>query len=302
MKNQPFVSIVICTHNRAVDLERYALRSIKDLDYSNFEIVVVDDASTDDTAAVVQKHVGQFDRLKYVRNERHRCLCHVRNLGIAHSEGEIVAFTDDDCFLDSNWLAEMVLPYLEDDQVMAVTGQVFSGKSGEPQSAAGCNMSFRSSVFKSVRFDENLRYSHWFDEMELFQQMERLGMRRVEQPSAIVHHYVRPSAFRPDKIGKSLNAIYLYAKQTALWKYYGSILLFSRCFIRYKAGSKYWIERHFSKLGCCQLVGHLKNRPVNRPIVLQWLSVYWLVLIEIPCRAVTRRISDHRMRARNRAH
>ena len=87
------VSVVIPTYNRAYII-RQALDSVITQTYRNFEIVVVDDGSTDNTAEVVQQY--ESDRVRYVRHERNRGCSAAYNTGIAATTGDIVALLDSD--------------------------------------------------------------------------------------------------------------------------------------------------------------------------------------------------------------
>ena len=93
----PLVSVVVPTHNRAPLLRR-AIDSVLEQTYRNLDLIVVDDASEDDTAEVV----ASFDdrRVRYYRHETNRHVSATRNTGIEHSRGEYVAFLDD----DDEWL------------------------------------------------------------------------------------------------------------------------------------------------------------------------------------------------------
>lgn len=89
----PLVTVVVATRNRAELLPR-ALRSALAQTYSNLEIIVVDDCSTDHTKAVVE---GLADpRLAYVRNDVRQGGAGARNIGIALAKGEFLCFLDDD--------------------------------------------------------------------------------------------------------------------------------------------------------------------------------------------------------------
>ncbi|MGD9842293.1 MAG: glycosyltransferase family 2 protein [Steroidobacteraceae bacterium] len=89
----PFFSVVIPTHNRVDRVER-ALRSITNQSMDDYEIVVVDDGSSDSTP---QYLVGvQSDRCQTLRNEPNRGVSASRNRGVAASRGEFVVFLDDD--------------------------------------------------------------------------------------------------------------------------------------------------------------------------------------------------------------
>src|SRR3990167_9420175 len=90
---RPVVSVVMPTFNLARLLER-ALRSALDQTYDNLEIIVVDDASSDDTPDVVK--TVQDERVRYIRHETNRGGSAARNTGIRIATGEFIAFLDDD--------------------------------------------------------------------------------------------------------------------------------------------------------------------------------------------------------------
>jgi glycosyltransferase involved in cell wall biosynthesis len=95
----PKLSVIIPTHNRA-DVISTAIASVLGQTYQDFEIVVVDDASTDGTAAVVK---GLKDpRIRYIRNEINKGDAGSRNIGILNSDSEYIGFLDD----DDEWLPE----------------------------------------------------------------------------------------------------------------------------------------------------------------------------------------------------
>ena len=89
----PSFSVVIPTYNRAPLLPR-ALRSVLGQTFEDFELLVVDDASTDDTTAVVAAH--QDRRISYLRLQENGGVANARNAGIAAARGTFVCFLDDD--------------------------------------------------------------------------------------------------------------------------------------------------------------------------------------------------------------
>lgn len=93
----PKVSVIIPTHNRS-ELLRVAIQSVLNQTFEDFEIVVVDDASNDDTEDVV-KGIGD-NRIEYIRHETNRGEGGTRNTGVKNSKGEYIAFLDD----DDEWL------------------------------------------------------------------------------------------------------------------------------------------------------------------------------------------------------
>jgi glycosyltransferase involved in cell wall biosynthesis len=97
------LSVVICTHNRARYLEA-AIRSVLAQDYPQpaYELIVVDNRSTDDTAAVCRAFEPQAN-FRYVF-EPELGLCHARNRGWRAAAGEFVVYLDDDAVAEPGWL------------------------------------------------------------------------------------------------------------------------------------------------------------------------------------------------------
>ena len=95
----PVVSVIVPTRNRASSLEML-LASLEAQTYPDFEVVVVDDGSTDSTADVAQRSA----RVRYVRGNAAGAV-DARILGVKTATGSILAFTDDDCVVDPGWLA-----------------------------------------------------------------------------------------------------------------------------------------------------------------------------------------------------
>jgi len=93
--NSPLVSIVITTFNRR-ELVQKAIRSALAQTYTNFDLHVVDDGSTDGTGETIKYHFGEKERFFYCRHEVSHGLSAARNTGISRSLGEYLAFLDDD--------------------------------------------------------------------------------------------------------------------------------------------------------------------------------------------------------------
>lgn len=91
----PKVSIYISTHNRLKKLKR-AVNSVLAQDYSNMEILICDDASSDGTKEFSENLCLQDSRIKYIRNETNKGACVTRNLGINNATGYFITGLDDD--------------------------------------------------------------------------------------------------------------------------------------------------------------------------------------------------------------
>lgn len=99
MSRNPRVSVIIPTFNRAQLLGR-AIRSVLNQTYQDFEIIVVDDGSTDNTEEVVKSF--NDERIRYTRHEQNRGAAAARNTGIKIARGDYIAFQDS----DAEWLPE----------------------------------------------------------------------------------------------------------------------------------------------------------------------------------------------------
>ena len=97
--DNPFFTVVIPTHNRSNLLKR-AIASVINQSYEYFEIVIVDDHSSDETFSVIKKFTDF--RIRYMQNKRAKGACGARNTGIYSAKGQWVAFLDD----DDVWLSD----------------------------------------------------------------------------------------------------------------------------------------------------------------------------------------------------
>jgi len=103
-----FVSIIIPTHNRASLLPR-AINSVLTQTYTNFEIIIVDDGSNDNTQQVCQNFINENQNIKYIKNENSVGGAEARNIGMRQAKGEIIAFLDD----DDEWLPQKLEKQIE---------------------------------------------------------------------------------------------------------------------------------------------------------------------------------------------
>jgi glycosyltransferase involved in cell wall biosynthesis len=99
------ISIIICTGNRAPALRQslFSLDEIKIADTRKVELIIVDNASSDDTSVAVQHFKPRAMNVKYAY-ELKRGLSNARNAGLAHAQSEFILFTDDAVFSAEEWL------------------------------------------------------------------------------------------------------------------------------------------------------------------------------------------------------
>jgi hypothetical protein len=105
------ISVVVCTRNGSATLEG-CLHSLQKQSYPHYEVLVIDDGSTDRVPEVVK----QFPAVRYVRQE-HGGLSVARNRGMTEARGEVIAYTDDDCRADEDWLYYLALGFAEQEWV-----------------------------------------------------------------------------------------------------------------------------------------------------------------------------------------
>jgi glycosyltransferase involved in cell wall biosynthesis len=171
------ISIVICTYNRRRLLPR-AIESVIAQDFSfPYELIIVDNASTDGTPDLIEKWRKQYPSLILYVFEPVAGLSHARNAGVAAASGEIIAMIDDDAFADTDWLREIqsafdefpqagcvgghVIPEWESRQPAWINDELLPAIGGENFGTekrildgklypVGANMAFRKSVFYEV--------------------------------------------------------------------------------------------------------------------------------------------------------
>ena len=120
----PLISVVLPTRNRTALLPR-AIASVRAQAYPTWEIVLVDDASTDDTPAVVEGLQAELgpDRLRSIRAP-HGGVCAARNHALASAKGSLIAYLDDDNTMHPLWLKVVVWAFAQRPDIDVVYGGI----------------------------------------------------------------------------------------------------------------------------------------------------------------------------------
>jgi len=148
----PSISIIVPSHNRAGQL-LVCLRSLCKLDYPVhcLEMLVVDDASTDETPAMLAQVMQEFEAqgrmIRVVRHTFQQGVARSRNTGAEAARHDLLAYIDSDCVASPDWLAELV-PAFQDENTAAVGGMI---QAYERKSMLGRYEDIRSSLFMGVR-------------------------------------------------------------------------------------------------------------------------------------------------------
>jgi len=122
LRDGPTFSVIVCTRDRARVLGP-CLAALQRLRYSRFEVVVVDNTAGDAAVETLVRRIDSPVPFRYVV-ERNTGLARARNRGTQASEGDVVAFIDDDAIADTHWLAELARGYLGVEGAGSVNGSI----------------------------------------------------------------------------------------------------------------------------------------------------------------------------------
>ncbi len=217
LREYPKASVIVCSYNGGKTLDR-CLTSLKDINYPNYEVVLVDDGSKDDTQEIAARHPW----IKNVRQEN-KGLSFARNVGGYESTGDVIVYTDSDCMADPDWLYYLIGTLLSGDfagvggpnisppaenWVQACVAAAPGGPSHVlltdvvAEHIPGCNMAFHRWAFNQVGgFDPEYRKAG--DDVDFCWRLQQSGGVIAFSPAAIVWHYRRFTlqAFRKQQEG-----------------------------------------------------------------------------------------------------
>lgn len=204
----PRVSVVMCVYNGEETLED-CLQGLTTLAYPDYEVIVVDDGSTDGSAQIAARYPCRLIRTPNAG------LSAARNTGLAAASGEIVAYIDADARPDSHWLhylcetlrdseEEFVgvggpnLPYRVDGELAECVANAPGGpihvllSDREAEHIPGCNMAFRKEALEAIGgFDPTFRVAG--DDVDICWRIQERGWKLAFSPSAVVWHHQRRS-------------------------------------------------------------------------------------------------------------
>ena len=202
----PRISVVVCSLNGARTV-RDTLEGLQEIEYPDFEVIVVDDGSTDRTAAIASEYPVRLIRTA------NQGLSSARNVGLENATGEIVAYTDDDARPDPHWLTFLATAFMNSDHVsmggpnIAPSGDGWiadcvANAPGGPvhvlltdevaEHIPGCNMAFRKESLRAIGgFDPRFRTAG--DDVDICWRLQERGWTIGFSPAALVWHHRRNS-------------------------------------------------------------------------------------------------------------
>lgn len=223
-------SIIVCTYNRSGSLKRTldCLSRLNTPEDLQWEVVIVDNNSIDDTRQLVESERKRLDFLRY-EFESQQGLSHARNCGIGSAKGDILVFTDDDVCPEPDWL-ERIVSNMRESGCDACGGYIAPSWEKQPPSwlterfygflaiktddgdpyridsrnnlPFGANMAFNKTVFEQVGLFDTSRGRKGNvlasgEDGEMFERILASGMKVMYFPDARVHHKIE--AFRTEK-------------------------------------------------------------------------------------------------------
>ncbi|MFQ3675166.1 MAG: glycosyltransferase [Endomicrobiia bacterium] len=237
MTNKPLISIIIPVFNVEKTIEK-CLQSIFELNYPNYEVIIINDGSTDNTGKILVKY---SDKLKILETLGIGPSA-ARNIALKEAKGEYIALTDGDCIVDKEWLNKLLEGFLVDKKIVGVGGTQVSPEDEtefgkmitnfmksvgfidyiKTKTAKGyftshnpsCNVMYKKEIFDKVgNFKEGL----WpGEDVEFDYRITKIGYKLFFNPEAVVYHY------RAENILKFIKMMFNYGKaQGILVRMYG---------------------------------------------------------------------------------
>jgi glycosyltransferase involved in cell wall biosynthesis len=205
------LSVLVCTRNRARSLRATLEWFFAQRFAADYELVIVDNASTDETRQVAERFLENFpDRVRYLFEARPG-LSRARNTAIKAARGEIIVFTDDDVLVTTDWLCEIEREFSSDPDLFALGGRVVLARetlqavaiftADERREitfpngggvAMGANLAFRRELFDRVGlFDVRLGAGTFFaggEDIEFIYRTLMAGYKFYYAPNVVVAH------------------------------------------------------------------------------------------------------------------
>ncbi|WP_414550052.1 glycosyltransferase family 2 protein [Anabaena sp. CCY 0017] len=229
---KPLVTIGICTNNRAESLSTHSLSAIEKLTYPNYEVIIVDDGSTDKTQQILYEYKDKIENLYILRNQKNRGVLYSRNRVLENAKGEIIVFNDDDVSLFPDCLDEIVKAYMQYAEVGFIWGGVYQCHGSHDRNkltfGSGSLFSLRRIVANHLKFDTNIRYFKTYvcEEHDFARRVQKAQIKIIKLDTAKSNHYQALHKNRPLRgIGGDLNYLYEKVKNNSLLEYYKSLML-----------------------------------------------------------------------------
>jgi len=207
---QKLVSVIIPVYNGEKTISQ-CLDSVLRQTYSNYEVIVVDNNSADNTKKIIREFQRKYKNLFYFF-EPIRSVGMARNSGIKNSKGEILCFTDSDCVLPLNWIENLTKPIISgNEKIVAGSSQNLAenywtkqiqkrdylleqriSKNNYIENLDGKNFAIKKNLMLKVMFDPDIKM---MDDLDLYIRLKKISKARF-LPEVKVGHYHRSSMIK----------------------------------------------------------------------------------------------------------
>jgi GT2 family glycosyltransferase len=238
----PMVSVVVLNFNGKKLLGK-CLDSVLKSDYPNFEVVFVDNASTDGSVEFVRSNFGQYSNLRIMRNDGNFGFAEGNNIGARVARGKYVAFLNNDTEVDPEWLKELAKVMESDGTIGAAQSKLLLfdrktidsagdfinsygkgwmrghgeedegqyGRTDEIFSARGAAMIIRKQILREVGYFDSTFFMV-FEDVDLCWKVRLNGYKVLFVPKSIVYHFGSSIRKETQDIGKG----YFYSIRNSL--------------------------------------------------------------------------------------
>jgi glycosyltransferase involved in cell wall biosynthesis len=309
--DQPLVTIGISTYNRSASLRQQSLAAIEKLTYPNYEVIVIDDSSPDDTQTVIQEYQAKISNFTFFRNIKNEGICYSRNRILDNAKGDIIVFIDDDVSVFPDCLDEIVKAYTQDPDALFAWGGVYQCHGTcDPNKltfGSGSLFSIRRIIAQHFRFDTNIRYMKTYvcEEHDFARRVQQAPAKIIRTPAAKANHYQAPAKNRAWRgLGGDLNYLYENSKRNSVFDYYQSLLVglwdvIAQVTLNHKS------EENISQNPCEKLIHSLCYQLLIMMRDGQWITAgkcLFYGVVDIPVKAFLQsRIEDRQAASFNRA-
>ncbi len=231
---RPKISLIIPTYNRKAMLEELLETVYKqDLPEKDYEVIVVSDGSKDGTNEFMDQKLNEHANLRFAE-QLNQGPASARNYGVRLAQADIIAFTDDDCYVSKTWL-RTILEIFDKKPVVGIQGKTttyrdqrtplthqIDNQTGHP-ALPTCNAAFRKSAFEAVGgFDCSFPFAH-NEDADLAWRIKQIGEISFE-PDVHVIHPPRKDTFKKlaNRMKMLQSEFLLYYKEPKLYKKFRS--------------------------------------------------------------------------------
>jgi glycosyltransferase involved in cell wall biosynthesis len=202
VNKETLISVIIPTRNSETTLKQ-CINSITNQTYKNYEVIIVDNNSTDNTKSIINEFQKNDKSIKYYFEEI-QGRGQARNAGIKHAKGKTIAMIDSDCIAPKNWLKEITNPILKENEMVVMGGEEDKIKNYWTKNIQFANSRFiqrnlngkyishldtknfaiQADLMKKFMFDPKLKF---FEDFDLYLRIKKISKIRYLPELKVMH-------------------------------------------------------------------------------------------------------------------